>query len=179
MKKIMKVMSKILLCVCCVFLIGLVSYTDVKAEEDPPLEEQEIIDAVETAEKEKITTVIIEKASELKEWIIAIVVAFIGSGSFFGIVYAIVKKIKDAAEQKIKQLENDAKLSKEQAEAAQKCLAELTEKVETVYMPALEKSVAIIQDYLEVDKKKTEQVNELLERIVLPGLNQLTEGKDK
>jgi hypothetical protein len=175
----MKVMSKILLCVCCVFLIGLISYADVKAEDDPPLEEQEIVDAVETAEKEKITTVIIEKASELKEWIVALVIAFIGSSSFFGLVYAIVKKVSDAAKLKIKELEKEAKLSKEQAEAAQKCLAELTEKVEKVYMPALEKSVTIIQDYLEVDKKKTDQVNDLLERIVLPGLNQLTEGKDK
>lgn len=179
MKKIMKVISKILICVCCVFLIGLVSYTDVKAEDDPPLQDEEIQEVVETAEKEKLTTIIVEKASELKEWIVAIVVAFIGSGSFFGLVLAIVKKVNDAAKIKIKELEKQAKLSKEQAEAAQKYLAELTEKVETVYMPALEKSVSIIQDYLEIDKKKTDQVNELLEKIVIPGLDQITEGGKK
>lgn len=179
MKKIMKVISKILICVCCVFLIGLVSYTDVKAEDDPPLQDEEIQEAVETAEKEKLTTIIVEKASELKEWVIAFVVAFLGSGSFFGLVLALVKKVNDAAKIKIKELEKQAKLSKEQAEQAQKYLAELTEKVETVYMPALEKSVSIIQDYLEIDKKKTDQVNELLEKIVIPGLDQITEGGKK
>lgn len=180
MKKIMKVIAKFLLVLCCVFLIGIISYSVVNAEEETEtIEDNEVQEAIENAEEDKITKVIIEKASEVKEWIISIVVAFLGSGAFFGLIYAIVKKISERAKEKIKELEKEAKLSKEQAEQAKKCLLELTEKVETVYLPALEKSVVIIQDYLEIDKKKTEQVNELLEKIILPELDSISNEGSK
>ena len=179
MKKKMKVIIKFLFVVCCVF-IGILSYSVVNAEgETEIIEDNETQEIVENAEENGITKVIIEKASEIKDWIISIVVAFLGSGAFYGLIYSITKRILERTKEKIKELEQEAKLSKEQAEQARKCLLELTEKVETVYLPALENSVVIIQDYLEIDKKKTEQVNELLEKIVLPGLDNISKEGNK
>ena len=50
MKKIMKVITKFLFVVCCVFFIGILSYTAVNAEEETEIiEDNEIQDIVENA----------------------------------------------------------------------------------------------------------------------------------
>ena len=176
-----KIITKVVMVVVCCMLIGLVSFATVKADDEIPnttdddteeivIDENNIDEIVENGSTDKIT-VIVEKASEIKDWIVAFVVSFIGSGSFFGMILAIVRKISSNANSKIKELEKEAKISKEQAELAREQLEILTKKIETDYIPAMQKSVGIVNDYLEIDKKKTEQVNELLEKIVIPGLD--------
>ena len=180
MKKLMKkIMSRLLVVVICTFLIGIVCYTDVKAEGEIP-EEETPVEEIQEEEKEpltieKIETVIVEKAYEVKDWIVAFVVAAVSSGTLLSLVMGIVKIISNKANKKIDELEKTARLSKEQAELAKEQLVELTNKVETVYLPALEKYAKLIEEYVHVEEAKTTRVNELLERIVVPAL----EGKDE
>lgn len=180
MKKLMKkIMSRLLVVVICTFLIGIVCYTDVKAEGEIPEEETPVeeIQEQEPITIEKIETVIVEKAYEVKDWIVAFVVAAISSGTLLSLVMGIVKLISNKANKKIDELEKTARLSKEQAELAKEQLVELTNKVETVYLPALEKYAKLIEKYVNVEEAKTTRVNELLEKIVVPALEGSDENK--
>ena len=173
MKKLMKkIMSRLLVIVICTFLIGIVCYTDVKAEGEIPEEETPVeeIQEQEPITIEKIETVIVEKAYEVKDWIVAFVVAAVSSGTLLSLVMGIVKIISNKANKKIDELEKTARLSKEQAELAKEQLVELTNKVETVYLPALEKYAKLIEEYVHVEEAKTTRVNELLNKIVVPAL---------
>lgn len=184
MKKLMKkIMSKLLIVIVCTFLIGIVCYTDVKAEgeipeEQPPVEEiQEEQDEPKIIEK--IETVIVEKAYEVKDWIVAFVVAFLSSGAFLTLAMSVIKLISNKIKSKIDTLEKNAQLSKEQAEQAKHQLEELSQKVETEYLPALEKYVKLIEQYVKVEEGKTERVNKLLDKLVTPGLIEAKEGNNE
>lgn len=197
----MKKITRILLIFICLFFIGLVCSVSVYADEPevdetpteteeptetvPPDEEQqennEVVNGSENSENElnevesKIQTVIVEKAYEVKDWIIAFAVAFLSSGTLLSLVMGIVKTISNKANNKIDQLEKTARFSKEQAEAAKKQLADLSVKVETEYLPALESVVNEIKSYVQIEELKSAKAAELLEKIVAPILNELKE----
>ena len=121
-------------------------------------------------------TVIEEKAKEIADYIIAAVVAFLGSSTFYALVKALTNKGIKALQDKVKELEEQNKISKEAKEEYEKEIKKLnktlndaTEKMDVV--------LTAITEYLEVNEEKQKEAALLLEKL-LPPLNEDENKKD-
>ena len=112
----------------------------------------------------------IEKVlNEAKDWIIALIVSFLGSGGLMAIAKAIINKWFSKKEKelelKVKQLEQDKVIATEQKDLIVSQFAELKQQFNEV----LEHNV-ILCDYIktkiEVDEEKEKRVNKLLEELL-------------
>lgn len=127
-------------------------------------------------EVDKVPTIVIEdKANEFTDYIIALVVSFLGSSAFYLIVKLLLKKIINALTNKVTALEDQNKISSDAKIEYENKIAELgnqlnaaTDKMDVV----LDK----ICERLEVDEEKQKQMAELLEKL-LPPLTNEEEGE--
>lgn len=126
-------------------------------------------------EVDKVPTVIEEKAKEITDYIIAAVVAFLGSSTFYAIVKALTSKAVKALSEKVKQLEEENKISKEAKELYEKKIKELeTQLVNATYK--MDEVLEKITNILEIDEQKQKQMAELLEKL-LPPVDDIKEGE--
>lgn len=112
----------------------------------------------------------IEKVlNEAKDWIIALIVSFLGSGGLMAIAKAIInkwfsKKQKEL-ELKVDQLEQDKVIATEQKDLIVSQFAELKQQFNEV----LEHNVVLcdyIKTKIEVDEEKEKRINKLLEELL-------------
>lgn len=128
-------------------------------EEVPPIEEKP------TYTDEEIEKVL----NETKDWIIALIVSFLGSGGLMAIAKAIINKWFDNKQQelelKVKKLEQDKVIATEQKELIVSQFAELKQQ----FIEVLEHNVVLcdyIKTKIEVDEEKEKRINKLLEELL-------------
>lgn len=131
-------------------------------------ETREIIKQDDEVQEQKQTE--IEKVlNDVKNYIIALIVAFLGSGGLMAIAKAIIDKwfsIKQKElELKVGQLEEDKKIATEEKDLIVSQFAELKQH----FFKVLEQNV-ILCDYIKtkikVDEEKEQQINKLLEELL-------------
>lgn len=146
---------------------NLIEFDLEKTEENPPLEDLPQID------DEQIE----ETFNQIKDWIIALVVSFLGSSGFMALVKVVIdkwsKKKQEELDLRLSKLEEEKKIAEEQKEQISNQFKELTNQFNEV----LECNTLLI-DYIktkiEVDELKVNQTNKLLESLlpVLPNENE-------
>ena len=182
-------MKKIIACIIVYLLMVVFMFTAIKLNaaeivDNEPTQEEVVNPDVDNVtppvdntqeEVDKVPTIVEQKTKEITDYIIALVVSFLGSSTFYAIVKALTKKGINALTNKVKELEKQNKINQEQKEFYENKIEELknqlnksTEKMDVV----LDK----ICERLEVDEQKQKQMAELLEKL-LPPLNNEEEGE--
>ena len=180
MKKLFKnAIFSVIFALCCVFAFFCTNSLSLKvnATENENQTQEEVVEddnkTEENEEQEQESTVINEELNEFleefKAYIIAFVVAFLGSGGFTALFKVIVdrwvKKKDEELKLKVEKLEEEKKINAEQKELVLKQFDELKKKFNEV----LEYNVILcdfIKTKIEVDEKKVEQTNKLLESLL-------------
>lgn len=134
----------------------------------PPVDNTPTTDDNTQEEVDKVPTIVIEdKANDFTDYIIALVVSFLGSSAFYLIVKLLLKKLINALLANVDKLEDQNKISADAKIEYENKLAELekqlnqaTDKIDVV----LDK----ICERLEVDEEKQKQMAELLEKLLPP-----------
>ena len=106
-------------------------------------------------EVDKVPTIIEDKAKEFTDYIIALVISFLGSSAFYAIVKALTKKGINALTSKVAALDEQNKIAE-----LEKQFNQATDKMDVV--------LGQITNYLEVDANKQKQMAELLEKLLPP-----------
>ena len=146
-------------------------------EETPTIEEvenqepvvdntQEEVDKAPT-DVEITTTIIENKTKEITDYVISLVVAFLGSSAFYAIVKAITSHGVKVLKSKIEELEKQNEISKTAKEIYESKIKDL----EDTLVDATEKIDVVLEQftkYLELDAEKQKQAAELLERLLPP-----------
>lgn len=124
----------------------------------------------------KVPTIIEDKAKEFTDHIIALIVAFLGSGAFYTIVKALTKKGINALTSKVAALEDQNKISADAKKEYENKIAEL-EKQLNLATDKIDVVLDKICERLEIDEQKQKEMAELLEKL-LPPLNEDKNKKD-
>lgn len=141
--------------------------------EDGTAEEYFEVDNVTTPvdntqeEVDKVPTIVEQKTKEITDWIIALVVSFLGSSTFYLIVKTLTKKGINTLLKKVSELEKQNKINQEQKEFYEEEL----EKVRNQLTNATDKMDVVLDkicERLEVDEEKQKQMAELLEKLLPP-----------
>lgn len=116
-------------------------------------------------EVDKVPTEIENKTKEITDYIIALVVSFLGSSTFYAIIKAITNRSVKLLNKKVKELEEQNKISSEAKQQYENKIA----KLETNLNDATNKMNTVlntITEYLEIDEKKQKQMAKLLENLL-------------
>lgn len=148
---------------------------------NPPINDEEVDNTPTTddntqEEVDKVPTIIEDKAKEFTDYIIALVVSFLGSSAFYAIVKALTKGGIKVLTDKVKQLEEENKISSQAKELYESKIAEL-EKQLSQATDKMDVVLGQITNYLEIDQQKQKEMAELLEKL-LPPLNEDKNKKD-
>lgn len=189
-------MKKIIACIIVYLLMVVFMFTAIKlnaaeiVEEDtptieeqtptnPPINDEEVdnvippVDNTPTTDDntqegvDKVPTIIEDKAKEFTDYVIALVVAFLGSSTFYAIVKVLTKKGIKALTKKVDELENQNKISKEAKDLYENKIAELEKQLNQA-TDKMDVVLGQITNYLEVDANKQKQMAELLEKLLPP-----------
>ena len=140
---------------------------------NPPINDEEVDNVIPPVDNtqedvDKVPTIVEQKTKEITDYVISLVVAFLGSSTFYAIVKALTNRGIKALTKKVEELEKQNKISNEAKIEYENKIAELgnqlnaaTDKMDVV----LDK----ICERLEVDEEKQKQMAELLEKL-LPSL---------
>ena len=118
-------------------------------------------------EVDKGPTIIEDKAKEFTDYIIALVISFLGSSAFYAIVKALTKKGINALTSKVAALDEQNKISKEAKDLYENKIAELEKQLNQA-TDKMDVVLGQITNYLEVDANKQKQMAELLEKLLPP-----------
>ena len=148
---------------------------------NPPINDEEVDNTPTTddntqEEVDKVPTIIEDKAKEFTDYIIALVISFLGSSAFYAIVKALTKKGINALTSKVAALEDQNKISADAKKEYENKLAEL-EKQLNKSTDKMDVVLNQIANYLEIDEQKQKEMAELLEKL-LPPLNEDKNKKD-
>lgn len=127
-------------------------------------------------EIDKVPTIIEEKAKEFTDYIIALIVAFLGSGTFYTIVKALTKKGISTLKDKVTALKEQNEISANAKIEYENKIAEL-EKHLNQATDKMDVVLNQIANYLEIDEQKQKEMADLLEKL-LPPLNEDKNKKD-
>jgi hypothetical protein len=143
----------------------------------PPVDNEPTTDDNTQEEVDKVPTIIIEeKAKEFTDYIIALVISFLGSSAFYAIVKVLTKKGINALTSKVAALDEQNKIS---ADAKKEYENKITELEKQLNQATDKMDVVLnqIANYLEIDEQKQKEMAELLEKL-LPPLNEDENKKD-
>ena len=140
---------------------------------NPPINDEEVdnvIPPVDNTQEEvdKVPTIVEQKTKEITDYVISLVVAFLGSSTFYAIVKALTNRGIKALTKKVEELEKQNKISNEAKIEYENKIAELGNQLNA----ATDKMVVVLDkicERLEVDEEKQKQMAELLEKL-LPSL---------
>lgn len=133
----------------------------------PPVDNTPTTDDITQEEVDKVPTIVEEKTKEITDYVIALVVSFLGSSTFYAIVKALTKKGVNALTNKVKELEKQNKINQEQKEFYENKIVELENKLKN----ATDKMDVVLDkicERLEVDEEKQKRMAELLEKLLPP-----------
>ena len=162
-----------------IVLLTIISFTfasvKVKAEETVEDEIKEEITIPE--EEQEMTTIpnepVIEepsiletKAKEFTDWIIALVVSFLGSSAFYLIVKAILKKTINTLKDKVTALTENKNISEESKKAYENKINELENTINKL-IENNDKLLNYVREKLEVDAEKEKKMAELLDTLLV------------
>lgn len=133
----------------------------------PPAENTPTTDDITQEEVDKVPTIVEEKTKEITDYVIALVVSFLGSSTFYAIVKALTKKGVNALTNKVKELEKQNKINQEQKDFYENKIVELENKLKNA-TDKMDVVLGQITNYLEVDANKQKQMAELLEKLLPP-----------
>jgi lipoate-protein ligase A len=114
-----------------------------------------------------VPTIIENKTKEITDYVISLVVAFLGSSAFYAIVKAITSHGARILKDKISELEKQNQISQKAKEIYEAKIADL----ENTLVDATEKIDVVLEQftkYLELDAAKQKQAAELLEKLLPP-----------
>lgn len=164
MKKIIVWIITLMFFVAFAFTAIKVNAEELNVEEETPTIEE----VVEEPTDEEITPTIIEnKTKEITDYVISLVVAFLGSSAFYAIVKAITSHGSRILKDKISELEKQNQISQKAKEIYEAKIADL----ENTLVDATEKIDVVLEQftkYLELDAAKQKQAAELLEKLLPP-----------
>lgn len=118
-------------------------------------------------EVDKVPTIVEQKTKEITDYVIALVVAFLGSSTFYAIVKALTKKGINALTNKVTALEDQNKISANAKIEYENKIAELEKQLNQA-TDKMDVVLGQIANYLEVDANKQKQMAELLEKLLPP-----------
>lgn len=133
----------------------------------PPVDNTPTTDDNTQEEVDKVPTIVEEKTKEITDYVIALVVSFLGSSTFYAIVKALTKKGVNALTNKVKELEKQNKINQEQKDFYENKIVELENKLKNA-TDKMDVVLSQITNYLEVDANKQKQMAELLEKLLPP-----------
>lgn len=133
----------------------------------PPVDNTPTTDDNTQEEVDKVPTIVEQKTKEITDYVISLVVAFLGSSAFYLIVKLLLKKIINALTNKVKALEDQNKISSDAKIEYENKIAEL-EKQLSQATDKMNVVLGQITNYLEVDANKQKQMAELLEKLLPP-----------
>lgn len=142
----------------------------------PPVDNTPTTDDNTQEEVDKVPTIIEEKAKEFTDYIIALVISFLGSSAFYLIVKLLLKKVINALTNKVNALEDQNKISADAKKEYENKIAEL-EKQLNLATDKIDVVLDKICERLEIDEQKQKEMAELLEKL-LPPLNKDENKKD-
>ena len=174
-------MKKIIACIIVYLLMVVFMFTAIKLNaaeivENEPTQEEVVnpyVDNTPTTddntqeEVDKVPTIVEEKTKEITDYVIALVVSFLGSSTFYAIVKALTKKGVNALTNKVKELEKQNKINQEQKDFYENKIVELENKLKNA-TDKMDVVLGQITNYLEVDANKQKQMAELLEKLLPP-----------
>jgi hypothetical protein len=118
-------------------------------------------------EVDKVPTIVEQKTKEITDYVIALVVSFLGSSAFYAIVKAITSHGSRILKDKISELEKQNQISQKAKEIYEAKIADL----ENTLVDATEKIDVVLEQftkYLELDEAKQKQAAELLQKLLPP-----------
>ena len=149
---------------CCIFTFSSTNLLDVKVNAN----ETEILEDETTIEEEiEIEEPLFEdeKLEELTDWIVALIVSFLGSSAFYGILRAILNGTIKTLKEKIGELEEKNKISSDSKLAYEEKITQLEYKLDE-YLGQNQVLLDYIQTKIKVDEEKVKKTNELLEQLM-------------
>ena len=133
----------------------------------PPVDNTPTTDDNTQEEVDKVPTIVEQKTKEIIDYVISLVVAFLGSSTFYAIVKALTNRGIKALTKKVDELENQNKISKEAKDLYENKIAELEKQLNQA-TDKMDFVLGQITNYLEVDANKQKQMAELLEKLLPP-----------
>ena len=106
------------------------------------------------------------KAKEFTDWIIALVVSFLGSSAFYLIVKAILKKTINTLKDKVTALTENKNISEESKKAYENKINELENTINKL-IENNDKLLNYVREKLEVDAEKEKKMAELLDTLLV------------
>lgn len=133
----------------------------------PPVDNTPNTDDNTQEEVDKVPTIVEEKTKEITDYVIALVVAFLGSSTFYAIVKVLTKKGINALTNKVAALDEQNKISADAKKEYENKIAELEKQLNQA-TDKMDVVLGQITNYLEVDANKQKQMAELLEKLLPP-----------
>ena len=118
-------------------------------------------------EVDKVPTIVEQKTKEITDYVIALVVAFLGSSTFYAIVKVLTKKGINALTNKVAALKEQNEISANAKIEYENKIAELEKQLNQA-TDKMDVVLGQITNYLEVDANKQKQMAELLEKLLPP-----------
>lgn len=174
-------MKKIIACIIVYLLMVVFMFTAIKLNaaeivDNEPTQEEVVNPDVDNVtppvdntqeEVDKVPTIVEQKTKEITDYVIALVVSFLGSSTFYAIVKALTNRGIKALTKKVDELENQNKISKEAKDLYENKIAELEKQLNQA-TDKMDVVLSQITNYLEVDANKQKQMAELLEKLLPP-----------
>lgn len=154
---------------CCVFVFFVSSFKGISLSANTnEITQEEIIeeenqDEIILEENEPLFEN--EKLNELSNWIVSLIVSFLGSSLFYFLAKLIIKGSIKELKNKVLQLEEDKKLSEESKKQYENKIDEL-EKILLKYTENNQILINYIQTKIKVDEEKVKKTNELLSNLL-------------
>ena len=133
----------------------------------PPVDNTPTTDDNTQEEVDKVPTIVEEKTKEITDYVIALVVAFLGSSTFYAIVKVLTKKGINALTNKVAALKEQNEISANAKIEYENKIAELEKQLNQA-TDKMDVVLGQITNYLEVDANKQKQMAELLEKLLPP-----------
>lgn len=133
----------------------------------PPVDNTPTTDDNTQEEVDKVPTIVEQKTKEITDYVIALVVAFLGSSTFYAIVKVLTKKGINALTNKVAALDEQNKISANAKIEYENKIAELEKQLNQA-TDKMNVVLGQITNYLEVDANKQKQMAELLEKLLPP-----------
>ena len=139
---------------------------------NPPINDEEVENTPTTddntqEEVDKVPTIVEQKTKEITDYVIALVVAFLGSSTFYAIVKVLTKKGINALTNKVAALKEQNEISANAKIEYENKIAELEKQLNQA-TDKMDVVLGQITNYLEVDANKQKQMGELLEKLLPP-----------
>jgi flagellar biosynthesis/type III secretory pathway M-ring protein FliF/YscJ len=133
----------------------------------PPVDNTPTTDDNTQEEVDKVPTIVEQKTKEITDYVISLVVAFLGSSTFYAIVKALTNRGIKALTKKVEELEKQNKISNEAKDLYENKISELEKQLNQA-TDKMDVVLGQITNYLEVDANKQKQMAELLEKLLPP-----------